>query len=485
MQQVLQVFEWQSKMRLSVTRSLTLTRKALCPMKSASAKSDTAHLPANERALLLCERALELKDRGDFDRAREVLRPFWEEFGERPDTKGLDPQVTGEILMCTGILTSWIGNQNQIREAHDWARDLLTESIRFYEPTGDLKKVGQAQTEIAYCYFRSGAVDEARIMFSDALEKLTFEGNARANALLGLSVVAWSSSRYDEALKILTDNSRLFRKIGSHILKGFYHNQLAMVLRSIAPAEKKTDYFRRAIKEYAEAEFEFKMARNTLFRAEVQNNVGFLLCKLARFRQAHTYLNEARRLALLVRNKVVVAQIDDTCAQVLIAEKKLTQAEAIARAAVASLKKSGHQHVLADAMITHGIALARLGKSNQAEFNFREAIRVAHEIGALNRAGLAALTLIEEIDHLPPDVLAGAYQQADEWLSNCQSQELLLRFKAAGTKLALKLLREKGTEGSTQALFNMPIYLTGEIWKFEHALISQALGACRFKQLAN
>jgi tetratricopeptide (TPR) repeat protein len=444
-------------------------------MKSASAKSDTAHLPANERALLLCERALELKDRGEFDRAREALRPFWKEFGKRPDTEKLGLEVSGEILLCAGILTSWIGNQNQIKDAHDWARDLLTESIRFYEQTGDVKKVAQAQTEIAYCYFRSGAVDEARIMFSDALQKLTFEGNARANALLGLSVVEWSSTRYDESLKILTDNSQLFRKITSHILKGFYHNQLAMVLRSIAPASKRDDYYRRAIKEYAEAEFQFKIVRNTLFRAEVQNNVGFLLLKLVRFRQAHRFLNEARRLALLVRNKVVIAQIDDTRAQVLIAEKKFKEAEALARTAVASLKKSGHQHVLADAMITHGIALARLGKTDQAQFNFREAIEVAHEIGALNRAGVAALTLIEEIDHLPPDVLARAYQQAGEWLSNCQSQELLLRFKAAGTKLALELLREKGPENTTKVLFNMPVHLTGEIWKFEHALISQAL----------
>jgi hypothetical protein len=41
------------------------------------AKLDTSHLPANARALRLCEHALELKDRGEFDAAREVMRPLW------------------------------------------------------------------------------------------------------------------------------------------------------------------------------------------------------------------------------------------------------------------------------------------------------------------------------------------------------------------------------------------------------------------------
>ena len=223
------------------------------------------------------------------------------------------------------------------------------------------------------------------------------------------------------------------------------------------------------------AELEFKLARNTLFRADVKNNLGFLFYKLSRFRQAHQYLQEARRLTLLVRNKVVVAQIDDTRAQALIAEKKYMEAEGIARTAVVSLRKSGHQALLIDTLITHGIALARIGRSEKAEFNFREAIEIAHQVGVLSKSGIASLTLVEEIDHLAPDALAHAYHQAGEWLSNCRSEELLLKFKTAGTKLALALLREKETEGTTKRLLNLPLDLDDEVLKFERELISQAL----------
>ena len=50
-----------------------------------------------------------------------------------------------------------------------------------------------------------------------------------------------------------------------------------------------------------------------------------------------------------------------------------------------------------------------------------------------------------------------------------------LKFKAAGTKLALELLRDKETEDATNTLFNMPRDLDDEVLKFEHDLISQAL----------
>lgn len=82
-----------------------------------------------------------------------------------------------------------------------------------YESAGDLKQVAAARAEIAYCYFREGALNEARIMLTEALEKLTTEGNTRARALLKLTTVEWSASRYNVALEILTNNAYLFKKV--------------------------------------------------------------------------------------------------------------------------------------------------------------------------------------------------------------------------------------------------------------------------------
>ena len=311
-------------------------------------------------------------------------------------------------------------------------------------------------------------------MLTEALKRIKTEGNTRANALIFLAAVEWSASRYNDSLKLLTENAALFRKIPNHTLKGTYHNQLAMVLRKLITCENQAQFFRRIIKEYEEADRQFKLAHNSLYRADVKNNVGNVLRQMRRFKEAHEYLSEARRLAVAMKDKAVVAQIDDTRAQLLTDERRLDEAEAVARGSVASLRKSGHQVLLVDSLITHGIVLARLGRKEQAQFTFQNAIEVAHEAGALNKAGNAALTLTEEIDDLAPEVLATAYEQASEWLADCYNQALLLRFKTVGIKLAKQVRRGKDADAKDK-LFNRSLNLQGETLRLERELISEAL----------
>jgi tetratricopeptide (TPR) repeat protein len=443
-------------------------------MKITSSKLHTSHLTANDEALFRCRTALELKDKGSYEGAREAMGPLWTRVGERPETEGLYPSVVAELLLCVGILTRWIGSKNQIKESQFLARDLISESISFYESAGDVKNVAAARAELAYCYWREGSLDEARIMFHEALQKLTMEGNTRANALLGLAVVEWSDSRFIEALRILSENALLFKKITNHTIKGTYHNQLAMVLRKLVTSEMREDNFRRILTEYEEADRHFKLARNIVFRADVKNNIGNLFREISQFKKAHLYLEQARRLRVTVRDKIGIAQIDDTRAQVLIAEKRFKEAEAVAKIAAKVLDKSGHQCLLADALITHGIALARLKQTERAQFTFQRAIEVAHQVGALNKAGLAAITLIEELDELAPDTMYAAYD-ASEWVVNSQSLDLLRRLDQAGRRAFSTSRGQPKAPAAMEAILNQPCDLQAEVLKFEASLIRQAL----------
>lgn len=444
-------------------------------MRTASPKLNASHLTINERALLRCQAALEFKDSGGYDSAQEVMRPLWRRLGDRPETATLQPSVAAEVLFCVGVLTGWIGSRNEIKEADDWARDLLTESITLFESVGDVKKVSEAQSELGYCYWRAGALDEARVMFTEALQKLTGLSRSRANAVIGLSVVEWSAVRYVEALKLLTDNAPLFNKITNPTTKGTYHNQLAMILRKLVTSENKATQLSQVISEYKEADDYFKTARNTVFRAHVKNNIGNVLRELSRFTEAHEYLGHARRLLVSVRDKVRTAQVDETRAQVFIAEQKYAEAEVTARGAVRSFEKAGRQCFLAEALITYGLAMARLGKTVRAQFTFQKAIEVSHQAGALNVAGLAALTLIEEVDNLPPEILSTAYEQAKEWLAPCQSENIELRLRAAKKKLTLQSRASSKTVSRPEILFNKQHHLPKEVLNFERGLIKDTL----------
>ena len=446
-------------------------------MKITSPKLGTSHLTANDAALRRCWTALELKDKGDYGGAQEVMRPLWGRVGERPKIKGLHPSVAAEVLVCVGILTSWIGSKEGIEDAQEVAKNLISKGITFYESVSDVKKVAAARAEIAYCYFRLGALDEARIMLTEALQKLTTEGNTRARALLKLTTVEWSASRYNVALEILTENAALFKKVTNHTTRANYHNEHAIVLRHLAKSDplEREDLLQRAINEFTYADHHLQLAKNKAFQASVKNNLGLILLNLSRFKDAYSYIAEARRLAVSVRDKVLTAQFDESRAQVLIAQRKLQEAESVARGAVRVLEKSGHQCLLAEALTTYGIALARQGKRDQAQFTFQRGMEVAQQVGALNKAGLAALSLIEELDGLSRDTLQSAFHSAREWLANAQSQELEGRFAAAADKVFAVLNGELTIEDATETLFNRPCDLQKEMLKYEGMMIKQAL----------
>lgn len=445
-------------------------------MRTTSPKLDTAHLTPNEEAELRCRSALELKDRGEYDAARDAMFPLWKGIGSRPNTKGLSDTVVAEVLLTTGILTGWLGSRSEIKKADDYARDLITESITLYEALHDTRKVAEARTELAYCYWRAGDNDSARILCNEALKRLTIGGNARANALICLSFVEWAESRHKEVLNLLTENAPVFERITNHTFKGAYHNQLGITFRAIASASKvRTDYFQRAIQEYRAADEQFKLAKNVVFRALVKNNIAYVLRELGRFGEAHAYLEQARRLFVRVGDKVRTAQVDDSRAQLFIAEEKYSQAEPIARSAARTFEKAGRQCFLAEALVDQATALARMREPARAQFIFQEAIEIAHNAGSLNRAGLAALTMIEEVDTLPNELQSVAFEQAKEWLASSDSPEIKRRLKAARGKIAVRRQRKPQPVDARNVLFNKRHDLQDEVLKFERGLISETL----------
>lgn len=164
---------------------------------------------------------------------------------------------------------------------------------------------------------------------------------------------------------------------------------------------------------------------------------------------------QARRLTSQVRDRVRTAQVDDSRAQVFNAQKRYGAAEAAARNAAISFERAGRQAFLAEALITQGIAVARLRKPERARFIFQRAIEIAHQAGALSRAGLATLTMIEEIEPLPPEILIAAYQQAGVWLADCQSESIRQRLdwpQRSCRTIRRTVKRKRGRASLQQAL---------------------------------
>jgi tetratricopeptide (TPR) repeat protein len=258
-------------------------------------------------------------------------------------------------------------------------------------------------------------------------------------------------------------------------VKASYHNELAITWRTIGTAENQPDYFQRALTEYKAAEHLLKLAKNHVYRASVKNNEAVVLTKLGRFKEAHKHLDQAREITVRFKHRTLTAQFDGTRADLLITEGRFKDAEAVARRAATQLEKAGHRCWLADVLILQATALARLNKQARAHVALQRAIEVAHEADALNKAGLAALTLIEEVDRLSPDTLQAAYQQARDWLADSQSLDVLARLNAAAGKLAASVRRELSRDEAVDLLLTKPYDIDQKLLEYEHDLIKQAL----------
>lgn len=78
--------------------------------------------------------------------------------------------------------------------------------------------------------------------------------------------------------------------------------------------------------------------------------------------------------------------------------------------------------------------------------------------------------MIEELDTLPRDIQAVAYEQAREWLAGSESPDVKPRLKAAGKKIDGGRRGKGKTTDASEVLFNKRVYLPDEVLKFERGL---------------
>jgi tetratricopeptide (TPR) repeat protein len=424
-----------------------------------------------EDVVPLCEFAKALEEAGEFEQAFEILRPFWKAIGERPATSSLLPEAQAELLLRSGTLTGWLGAAKQIPGSQALAKDLISESASLFGNLGLTEKVAEAGNDLAVCYWREGGLDEARVTLKHVLDTLReSKSEQRLRALLTTAIIENVATRDLEALRIYKEAAPLFEESTSHALKGKFHNSHALLLKSLGLAENREDYIDNALVEFTAASFHFEKAGHKRFQARVENNVGFLFASLGRFPEANEHLSHARSLFLSLNDHGAVANCDDTRAQAFLLQGNNVEAEKTAASAVRNLMSGGEHTILAEALTTHGKALARIQNHEAAKTTLDHAIEVARNAGDPERGGIAAVCAIEELGkNLSSDFLLEYYRAAESLLTNSQNSGLRVRLgQCARTVLAASLERDQSIPASG-------LSLEEEVLKYEGNLIRKAL----------
>jgi tetratricopeptide (TPR) repeat protein len=397
-------------------------------------------LNRNNKALLRCKLAREQEDRGNYDNAREIIGELWQSVGEHPVVEKLERQTAAEVLLRAGVLTGHLADRYQIENGQEIAKNLISEAIAIFESLGSVDKVSEAQTELSLCYWREGRYDEARIILKSVLARTDDDIELKAKVILRSAVVERAATKYKDAFRILTSAASLFDRVTNHTVRGGYHNELAIVLRNLGTREKREDYIDRAFVEYTAASYHFEEARHKCYWANVENNLGFLHFKAGRFKEAHRHLDDARRLLVSLKDKSTLAQVDETRARVFLAQLNYAEAERVARVAVCALEKGDRQSLLAEALTTHGITLARLNYYEQARFTLQHAIELAQQAGVDYDTAEAELKKVEEyLEHHKEPVTT----------SGCVLSEEMHRYEAQLIGQALAKARGSITQAAS------------------------------------
>jgi tetratricopeptide (TPR) repeat protein len=343
-----------------------------------------------------CKAARSLEEVGEHAQAGAALREFWEGVGTRPRLDGLKKRTQAALLLRAGTLTGWLGQIRGVEEAQERAKDLIGESIRIYESLRDDDGIGEARTELAYCYWRTGELNEARALLEDALRRLRTP-DLRAVATLRMAIVDCDQGDLSGAIKRLTDTSELFLTSTNKSITARFHYNLGTFNKNYGLEHADADALDRASIEFAGAAALMEEIGHKVYLAFGLNQLGFLLVGKGEYAKAHENLDRARVLCERMKARSWVAQVDETRARAFIGEGQYREAELAAAAAVRTLKRGEARGTLAEALTTLGKAQARLGKVSQALASFFEAREVAEHVHAGELAAVACVTAIEEI----------------------------------------------------------------------------------------
>src|ERR1700704_1153824 len=230
-------------------------------------KTTTARLIQDAGAK--CRAAKALASAGDYEAAREALGTLWGGIGVRPQIEDLSDRDQAEVLLRVGALSGWLGSSSQSPGAQGFAKDLISESLRAFETLSDQEKIAEAQSDLALCYWREGAMDEARVWFREALAKASDPAN-KLRILSRSTTVEYSSNRFAEALALLDQATPLLDQIDDDTTHGCYHIQRALVLEKMGGAEN----LDRALIESTAASIHFEQASHRRYFARAENNTG-------------------------------------------------------------------------------------------------------------------------------------------------------------------------------------------------------------------
>ena len=353
-------------------------------------------LTAAEQIQVYCAIVREQIDAGNYEAGCKILQPWWS-FGNRPKLDGLNPQSCADLLFTAGELAGFVANSKYRLRGQMHAEELLNGSVALFEQLGLYKRAAEGRIELALCYFRQGLFDIGRSTLVRVLDDLPSENwELLSVALMRLGALDRNAGRLNDALDRLVQANHIAERCGPWITARCYL-EIASIHTDLAASENTDLHFEQAKWFFLKALYQFEAVGHHRFVAVVENNMGLLLLGRRSYAEAERHLLRARKVFEALSDTLRGAQLNETLSRLYIATKEYKRAQELIEQAIKVFEHADAEAILAEALTTSGIVSSRLGRFSEAKRSFEAAYKISERCSDSEGAGLALLTMFEEL----------------------------------------------------------------------------------------
>ncbi len=296
---------------------------------------------------------------------------------------------------AAGKIEHNIGNLHFRRDRYHDAETFLTSARARFAALNDQKQLATVNNSLATTHASMHKFKSAEDIFEQALQQA--EASEQPVTLAGIEgsigLFALLQGRYDRALDFLERSRQHYTALGLTIQSVLAEHDIADAYLELNLAFEALAIYERVIPVFAEHGMRAEQARAQAYR-------GRALMLLGRTKEAHRWLDEAKRLYAAEDNRVGAALVALTHAQLLYRDEKFDAARLMAGQAEPALLFSGSWQRLLLARWLRGEAERALGNLEPARNLLEETARhaEAHEqpqIAERCFSSLGALALVE------------------------------------------------------------------------------------------
>jgi tetratricopeptide (TPR) repeat protein len=353
-------------------------------------------LTPNEHVQICCAIARDQIDVGNYAAASEILKSRWV-FGDWPKLDGLTQQSCADLLFTAGELAGCVASTRQLRGGQKHGEALLNGSIAIFEQLGSERLASEGRIELALCYYRQGLFDLGRSILRRVIDTLSLNDiDLQSLALIRLASLERHAGRLKEALSYLKHAESLAGTAGPWT-SGRCYLELASTYKDLAISEETTRYSENGREYYRRALHEFEAVGNHRLCAIVENNLGVLLLIVGHSGDAEGHLLRARAIFNHFDDRIRRAQVDESLAQLYLAQRKLSNAQIAIEQSVQTMELGDEDACLAESLTTKGLIYCELQRYNEAQKALDGAYRLASRCGDIEGAGKAIVILVEKL----------------------------------------------------------------------------------------